>query len=174
MAASPPSSSLLPPLTSPHPLLLWEVVVSHKYQPTLAYQVSILDVSSSIETRQGNPVRGKGSKARQQSQRQPLLSLVGVPCGDQAEQLLCMYRGPRSVPYMLSPWWFNLYDPLWAQVSWFCRFSYGVLDPSGSYSSSFPSPTGFNKLHLMFDCLSLYLFPFGAGKSVILGSCLQV
>lgn len=39
-----------------------------------------------------------------------------------------MCRGTRLVSYMQG---------LWAQVNWFCQFSYGVLNPSGSPNPSF-------------------------------------
>jgi hypothetical protein len=39
-------------------------------KPALAYHVSIRPDTSSIEARQGSPVRGNGSKNRQYSQRQ--------------------------------------------------------------------------------------------------------
>jgi hypothetical protein len=87
----------------------------------LAYQVAvILGASSPIEVRTGSPDKGKGSK----SQRQPLLPLLGIPLEDQAEQLLCMYKGSRTVPHMLSVYWFSLCGPLWAQVNHFYRFSW--------------------------------------------------
>jgi hypothetical protein len=72
---------------------------------------------------------------------------LGVPQEDPAAQLLHICRGPRSGPGMVFGWWFNLYEPPWAQVSWFCRFACGVLDPSCSFNSSslpplpLPSPS---------------------------------
>lgn len=47
-----------------------------------------------------------------------------------------MCRGPRSIPWMFSIWPFSLYEPLWDQVNKFWRFSYCVLDTSGSFNSS--------------------------------------
>jgi hypothetical protein len=35
-----------------------------------------------------------------------------VPNEDTATQFLHMYRGPRSIPCILSGWQFNLYEPL--------------------------------------------------------------
>ena len=89
---------------------------AHDYQPTLAYQVTVgVGVSSPIEGRQGSPVRGKGSKGThegsQQNQRQPLLHLLGDTNDDQAAHQLHMYRGPRSVPYLLFSC-FSLFEPL--------------------------------------------------------------
>ena len=58
---------------------------------------------------------------------------------------------------MYAPWLAVCFcGTLWAQVSRFCRFSCGILDPSGSYSPSFPSFTGFPKCHLMFGYGSLH------------------
>ena len=79
----------LPPFHSvlliPPPFLFRKRQVSHGYQPALAHQVAVrLGASSPIEARQGSP---KGPKDRQQSQRQPLLPLLGVPHEDQAVQL---------------------------------------------------------------------------------------
>jgi hypothetical protein len=97
----PPSPSFF--LSSSTPFLLrkgsWG---SHGYQSSLVYQIAVeLGTSSPTEARQGNPAKGKGSKGRQQSQRQPLLLLL-VLHEDQAVQLLHMFRGPRSTPCMLS------------------------------------------------------------------------
>lgn len=45
-----------------------------------AYQFSVaLDTFSPTESRYGSPVRGKGSKGRQENQRQPLLLMLEVP-----------------------------------------------------------------------------------------------
>ena len=90
------SSQLLPPSSSPSmspPFLLREEKTSHGCKPTLAYQVVIgLGTSSSTEARQGCPIKGKESKGRQQSQRQPLLLLLEVPHEDQAIHLLQICR----------------------------------------------------------------------------------
>ena len=81
-------------------------------------------------------------------------------CGrEHVTHLLHMCRGPRSSPCMLFGWWFSLCEPPWAQVSWLCRFSCIVLDPSGSYNPSSPSSEEFPKLCLLFGCGSLHLFP---------------
>ena len=50
---------------------------------------------------------------------------------------LYMCRRPRSNLCILFGWWFSLCEPLWAQVSWPCRSSCGILDHSGSH---FPFP----------------------------------
>jgi hypothetical protein len=97
--ALPPSSTLSPTLSpqlSPSPpFLLREVEASHSYPPTLAYQVAVgLDTSSPIEARQNSPVRGKGPKGRQQSQRYPLLLLLGNRHEKQAAHILHMCRRP--------------------------------------------------------------------------------
>lgn len=42
------------------------------------------------------------SKGGQQSQREVLLPLLGVPCEDKTEQLILICKGPRSIPCMLS------------------------------------------------------------------------
>jgi hypothetical protein len=81
-----------------------------------------LGASSPIEPRHTNPVRGLKSKGRQQSQRQPLLQLLGVPHEDQETCMLHIYKGPGSVPCMHFGQWFSLCKPPWSQVSWFHRF----------------------------------------------------
>lgn len=81
--SSPPSPlpGSSPPLpTIPPPLFLircrW---ASHGYQLAMGYQVPMrLGSSYSIKAERGNPVGGKGSQNRQHSQRQLLLSLLGV------------------------------------------------------------------------------------------------
>jgi hypothetical protein len=73
---------------------------------------------------------------------------------------------PGSVPRRLPAWQLSLYELLWAQVIWFFWFSYGVLDPSGSYILSSLSSAGFPKLCWMFGCGSLHLFPSVAGWSL--------
>jgi hypothetical protein len=99
---------------------------------------------------------------------------LGVPHEDPTAGLLHMCRGPRSIPCMLSGWQTSLYEPLWAQVSWFCRFSCGALDPSGSFNPSSPFSTGFYKLCLVFGCGSLHLFLGEASqRTVMLVCCLQ-
>lgn len=57
------------------------------YQPFLPYEVAVRLGTSSSRARQGNPVEGKGLKARQPSQRQLLHLLLGPPQEDQAIQL---------------------------------------------------------------------------------------
>jgi hypothetical protein len=52
------------------------------------------------------------------------------------------------------------------QGSWFCRFSCGVLDLSGSFNSSSCCSIGSPKLLLMFGCGSLHLFSSVAGCSL--------
>ena len=73
-------------------------------------------------------------------------------------QMLRKCRGPRPIPCSSLTWQFSVSVPLWDQVSGFCRFSCGVLDPSASFNPSSPSSIGFPKLPLTFGCGSLYLF----------------
>lgn len=61
----------------------------------------------------------------------------------------------------------------WAQVSWLCRSSCGVLDPSSSLNTSPLSSTRLLELCLMFGCESLHLFPSAARWSLSGDSCLQ-
>lgn len=118
-------SQVLTPLH--HPFFLFY----HGYQPALAYQVTVrIRASSPIETRRDSPVDGKGPKGRQQSQRHPLLSLVGVPHEDQAEQVFHIGRGPIAAPCMLPGWQFSVLEPLWGQDGCFCRFSCDISDLS--------------------------------------------
>jgi hypothetical protein len=56
--------------------MLREGETSRGCQPSLAYQVETrLGASSPIEAIQGHPIRGNGSKGRQCSERQAMLSL---------------------------------------------------------------------------------------------------
>lgn len=64
----------------------------------------------------------------------------------------------HAVPCRLPCCWFSL-CALWAQVSWFFKYSCAVLDPSGSYNPSTLSSPGFPELHLIFGCGSPHLFP---------------
>ena len=76
---------------------------SHWYQPDLAYQVAVgQGTSYPIVSQSSSPVREKGSKGRQQSQRQPLLLLLGDTHEVQDANLLHMYRELRSIPCMFS------------------------------------------------------------------------
>lgn len=59
------------PLTTSNSFLQREGEASHGHQFTLAYQVAVvIDIFSHFEARPGTPVREKGSKGRQESQRQ--------------------------------------------------------------------------------------------------------
>jgi hypothetical protein len=82
-------------------------------------------------------------------------------------------------PSMLALW--LVVQPLSApsaQVSWFCRFLSGVLDPSGSFNPSSWSSEGFLKLHLTSGCGCLHLFLSVGGKVSLVtampGSCLLI
>lgn len=150
--ASSPSS----PIPSPSPQ---KREASHGYQPDLTCQIIVrLGASSSVEVRQSNPVRGKGSKGRQQSQRQVQLLLLGVLHENQAAYVLHMCRGTRPVPCVcdssvsVSPYGPRLVDPIGFLVVSFSPFS--------------PCPSiGLSKLHRMFGCGYLYLFPLVLGKA---------
>jgi hypothetical protein len=129
-------------LSSPHPLPLFclrKGEASPVCQSALAYQVAVgLGTAFPIEARQDIPAGEKGSKGRQQSKRYPLFLLLGDLHEDQTIQLWHMCRGPSSILCMLSGWSFTFCEALWAQVSWFCRFSYIV-----SLISLAPSPHPF-------------------------------
>ena len=109
---------------------------------------------------------------------------LGAPHEDPAVQLSHMFKGPRCIPCLLSVWYFSVHEPLLTYVSWFCRFSCGVLDPSGSFNPSSPSSIIFHKIHwspLMFSCgsllfLSLFLSVICETSlmTIMLSSCLQV
>lgn len=74
-------SSLPSPLAPPFLL----ISASPEYKPALSYEVAVgLGTPYPIKPSQGSPVRVKGFKGRQQSQRQSMLQLVGVPNEDQA------------------------------------------------------------------------------------------
>ena len=98
---------------------------SEKGRPSIS-SYNKLGTSSPIEARQGSLIGGKGSKGRHQSQ--PLLQLLRIPHEDQDAYLL---HGPVSVPCMFFGWWFSFCEPLWIEVSWFCRFPCSVLEPPG-------------------------------------------
>lgn len=82
---SPPS--YLPSSSPLHPhnpiqsssILFWSRQTSNLYQPGIVYQVSLrLGTSSCIKAGRGSLVGGIGPNSWQQSQRHPLLSLLGV------------------------------------------------------------------------------------------------
>lgn len=84
-------------LPSPQRRGVFPWILSH---PGISNFRRTLCVCSSSVVRQGSTVRGKGSKARQQSQRHPLLLLLGVPHGEQVT--VTYVKGPRSVLCMIS------------------------------------------------------------------------
>jgi hypothetical protein len=109
-----------------------------EYQLALAHQVGAgLDTSTPTEVRQGSSTKGKGSKCRQKSQREPPFLLLD-PHGDYAAHLLHMCRWPRSSTRMPFGWRFSLYEPPWVNASWLHSCSC-VLDPSCPQDS--PSST---------------------------------
>ena len=84
----------------------------HSYQTVLLSEVpGGLSSFSPTETRQGSSARRKGSKGRQQSQRQPTLQLLGDPHEDQASHLLHRCRGPTFSPCRIFGWWVRLGEP---------------------------------------------------------------
>jgi hypothetical protein len=111
--------------------------------------------------------RRRGLKGRQQSLRaQPPLRLLGDPQEDQAEHLLQMCRGLWSSPCMSFGWWFSLCRVPQAQVSWLGRSSYGVLDPSSSFSTSLNSSSRLPEFCLMFGYGFLHPFPSAPGSTL--------
>jgi hypothetical protein len=109
-----------------------------------------------------SPARERGSKGRQQSQRQPLLQLLGDPHEDQATHLrIC--RGPRSSLCMLFDWWFSLGTHKPRLVD-----SVGLLMVSLTPLPFLSTPTILfhrspRECCLIFGCRSLHLFPSGSG-----------
>lgn len=102
-------------------------------QPTMTYQVAVrLGTSPLIESRLGNPIRGKGSKSRQESETAPANTVRSPTRTPSFTAVLHMQRVGQSH----AGSWFSLCESLRAQVGWFCGFSCGVLDPSGSYDLS--------------------------------------
>lgn len=102
-----PLASSLPMLL---PFLLFEGEKFRGYWPVVAYQLVVgLGESSSTELGQRCPLRGKGSKGRQQSQSQLLSLLLEVLQEDQAADLPHMCRGFKSIALMLSGGWFSLW-----------------------------------------------------------------
>jgi hypothetical protein len=122
-----------------------------------------LGVSSPTEARLGSLVRGRGVTDRQATR------LRDSPCSScwgtlMKTKLLTCYicAGVLGLACVCSlfGWWFRLWEPPRVQVSWLCW-------PSCRFSVLFaffnPAPT---KLHLMFVCESLHLFPLAAGWSL--------
>jgi hypothetical protein len=116
-----------------------------------------IDSSSHTETRQGRPFRGTWSTGGQEGRKATDSGTDPAPVADQASHMLHMWRGPRSSPCSLFGWWFRLWESSRVQVSWlcgcFCRVTVlvGLLNP---LNSSIRLP----ELHLLFGCVSLYLF----------------
>lgn len=84
----PPLLPVLAPLRQQHlpispPNLFRKGEASHGYQPCLDYQVAVRIGAASLEARRDSPVGGKSPKGGQQSQRLPLLPLLGLPHEDQ-------------------------------------------------------------------------------------------
>ena len=78
------------------------------YHSALGYLVpGRLSISFPTETQPDSPIRGKGSKYRQQSQRQTLFQMLGDLHEDQAAHLLQMCRGDL----MLFSWSFSFCEP---------------------------------------------------------------
>jgi hypothetical protein len=94
----------------------------------------------------GSPTKQRGSNGRQQSQRQPLLQLLGDAKEAQAAHLPQMCWGPKPSPCMHFSSWFNHCELPGTQISWLCRSPYGDLDPSSMLNSISHSSTGLPKL----------------------------
>lgn len=73
----------------------------------MVYHLAVAVMLGAINAKQDNSVEEKGLKDRQQSQRQPLLPLLGLFQENQATQPYHMCRGPKSAPYRLPHWWFG-------------------------------------------------------------------
>ena len=52
------------------------------------------------------------------------------------------YAGGLSQSHAFPGWQFSLWGPLWAQVSWFCKFPCGVPDLSSFFNPFSNSSTG--------------------------------
>ena len=97
---SPPSTALVN--LSPHYLLPFSSEKGRlplRDHPTLEHLVPAgLSISSSAEVQTGSQGRGRGSKGRQQSQRQSLLQFLGDSHEDQAAHLYKCWGGLGSAP----------------------------------------------------------------------------
>lgn len=113
-----PLFPFVPSPSTPLPFLFREGQASHGYQPDIAY--------NKLKAEWGDFLWGY-PKSQHKSQRQPLLTLLGVPQEDHATQLSHIYRELRSVPCRLPNCQFSLCEPLWVQVSWFCKIYCGVF-----------------------------------------------
>lgn len=133
--ASPPSShpcsSLLPYLPPIHPssLSLQKRGSSHGYQPGLAYCIAVRPGRSSTEARQGHPVRGKWSKARQGSPS----TCFRIPTWRPSCIIVTYVQRAYVCPIHA------LCEPLLAQFNWFRRFSCDILSSYGSFNPSLSS-----------------------------------
>lgn len=157
---------LLPLFRVPHPLLssapnLFLLhVYSVKGRPPMDisktwHQVRVrLSISPCIRIEQSNPVWGIGYPKLATESETASAPTVKSPTRNQATQLKHICRGPRLIPCSFPSCWLSLWELLWAYISWFCGFSYGILDPSDSYSPFSFSSAGFPELCIMFDCRS--------------------
>lgn len=104
-----------------------------------------------MEAEQGYQVGGKECQEQPRDFETLPLPLLRVPQNTKLNNHI-IYERTWLRP--TQPFWLLL-QSLWAQHIWFCGpCSHGVIGPSGSYNSSFPSSEGFPELHLMFGCLS--------------------
>ena len=110
----------------------------------------IVVLSTSIEARQSQ-TRERDPKADKRIRLSAWSCCIDVPHEDEDIYLLHMCSGIGSFPScMLSGCWFSLSENQCTEVCWFYRFSYGVLDPYGSFNPSLPSSTRFSKFCLIF------------------------
>lgn len=126
-------TNLLSPLSLPF-LLREGDALMHENLPWNPPWCSQTKKSSPTEARHSSPASRKGSKGLCQSQRYPLLLLLGDPHDVQTAHLLFMYRGSKSISCMLFGQWFSVCEPPWAQVCRLCRSSCSVLNTSSSQS----------------------------------------
>jgi hypothetical protein len=119
--------------------------------PSLVHLVTVgLSTSFTTEAQPGSSGRERGFKGRHQSQRKPLLQLLGDSHEYQAAHILRICRGSRSSPCIFYGSWFSLCELSWAQVNCLCRSSFGVLDTSSLLTCIPHFSTRLPELCLMF------------------------
>lgn len=120
--------------------------ISTKHGIARCHKISI---SLCIKTGQGNPVWGvESQKSAKKRETDPFCTVKIFQRGPRYPTVTYM-QSANSIPTRLPSWWFSICELPWAQLSGFCEVSCGVLDPTESENSFFPSSAKFPELHLI-------------------------